>query len=68
MKSHYDPSRPHHHPDGFQNIHTEFAAKGLGKVLRGSEMLCAMGGPCRETQQVIVEKAEKIHLDLGAKR
>lgn len=34
MNPYFDPARPHHHADGFQNVHTEFVAKGLGEVLR----------------------------------
>ncbi|RYX88706.1 MAG: MBL fold metallo-hydrolase [Comamonadaceae bacterium] len=34
MNPYYDASRPHHTPDGFQNVHTPFVAKGLGEVLR----------------------------------
>ena len=30
----YDPSKPHHRRDGFQNVHTEFTPKGLAEVLR----------------------------------
>jgi N-acyl-phosphatidylethanolamine-hydrolysing phospholipase D len=30
----YDPAKPHHRPDGFQNNHAEFQPKGLGEVLR----------------------------------
>lgn len=30
----YDPSKPHHRPDGFQNNYSEAASKGLGEVLR----------------------------------
>lgn len=31
---HYDPSRPHHRPDGFQNSPGGFAPKSLAQVLR----------------------------------
>jgi N-acyl-phosphatidylethanolamine-hydrolysing phospholipase D len=30
----YDPTKPHHRPDGFQNNYTEFATKGLADVMR----------------------------------
>jgi N-acyl-phosphatidylethanolamine-hydrolysing phospholipase D len=30
----YDPSKPHHRPDGFQNNHSDFRAKSLAEVLR----------------------------------
>jgi N-acyl-phosphatidylethanolamine-hydrolysing phospholipase D len=30
----YDPGKPHHRPDGFQNNYVEFAPKTLGDVLR----------------------------------
>jgi N-acyl-phosphatidylethanolamine-hydrolysing phospholipase D len=30
----YDPSKPHHRPDGFQNRHAEFTPKSLADVLR----------------------------------
>ena len=30
----YDPSKPHHRPDGFQNRHVEFVPKSLAEVLR----------------------------------
>ena len=34
VNPYYDPSRPHHRPDGFQNKHVEFVPKGLGTLLR----------------------------------
>ncbi len=34
MNPYYDPSKPHHRPDGFQNRHTEFTPKTLAEVLR----------------------------------
>ncbi|CAN5533849.1 MBL fold metallo-hydrolase [soil metagenome] len=34
MNPYFDPAKPHHHQEGFQNVHTEFVAKGLGEVLR----------------------------------
>ena len=30
----YDPDKPHHRPDGFQNNHTEFAVRSLADVMR----------------------------------
>ena len=30
----YDPSQPHHRPDGFQNRHAAFISKGPGELLR----------------------------------
>ncbi|MBX3624384.1 MAG: MBL fold metallo-hydrolase [Rhizobacter sp.] len=30
----YDPTKPHHRPEGFQNRHTEFTPKTLAEVLR----------------------------------
>jgi len=34
MNKHYDPSKPHHRPEGFQNVHTESVARSLAEVLR----------------------------------
>jgi len=34
MNPYYDPAKPHHRPDGFQNNHTEFSPKTLAEVLR----------------------------------
>ncbi len=34
MNPYYDPSKPHHRPDGFQNSYTEFTPKTLAEVLR----------------------------------
>jgi N-acyl-phosphatidylethanolamine-hydrolysing phospholipase D len=31
---HYDPAKPHHRPDGFQNRYLEFVPKTLAEVLR----------------------------------
>ncbi|HEX5683420.1 MAG TPA: MBL fold metallo-hydrolase [Ideonella sp.] len=30
----YDPTKPHHRPDGFQNNHSDFRPKSLAEVLR----------------------------------
>lgn len=34
MNPYYDPAKPHHRPDGFQNTHNEFTPKTLAEVLR----------------------------------
>ena len=34
MNPYYDPAKPHHRPDGFQNNHNEFTPKSLAEVLR----------------------------------
>jgi N-acyl-phosphatidylethanolamine-hydrolysing phospholipase D len=34
MNPHYDPSKPHHRAEGFQNQHIEFVPKSLADVLR----------------------------------
>jgi N-acyl-phosphatidylethanolamine-hydrolysing phospholipase D len=34
MNPHYDPSKPHHRPEGFQNRHIDFVPKSLADVLR----------------------------------
>jgi len=34
MNPYYDPDKPHHRPNGFQNNYTEFEPKSLGEVLR----------------------------------
>ncbi len=34
MNPDYDPDKPHHRPDGFQNVHTAFTPKSLAEVLR----------------------------------
>ncbi|HEX3139406.1 MAG TPA: MBL fold metallo-hydrolase [Rhizobacter sp.] len=34
MNPYYDPAKPHHRPDGFQNNHAEFTPKSLAEVLR----------------------------------
>jgi len=34
MNPYFDPAKPHHRPDGFQNSHTDFAPKSLAEVLR----------------------------------
>jgi len=34
MNPHYDPAKPHHTPDGFQNTDADFKPRGLGEVLR----------------------------------
>lgn len=34
MNPYFDPAKPHHRPDGFQNNHTEFTPKSLAEVLR----------------------------------
>ncbi|MES2975583.1 MAG: MBL fold metallo-hydrolase [Pseudomonadota bacterium] len=34
MNPYYDPARPHHRPDGFQNVHSAFEPKSLAEVLR----------------------------------
>jgi N-acyl-phosphatidylethanolamine-hydrolysing phospholipase D len=34
MNPYYDPTKPHHRPDGFQNNHAEFTPKSLAEVLR----------------------------------
>jgi N-acyl-phosphatidylethanolamine-hydrolysing phospholipase D len=34
MNPYYDPTKPHHRPDGFQNNHGEFTPKTLAEVLR----------------------------------
>ena len=34
MNPYYDPAKPHHRPDGFQNNHLEFTPKSLAEVLR----------------------------------
>ena len=34
MNPYYDPSKPHHRPDGFQNNYAEFEPKSLAEVLR----------------------------------
>ncbi|MBX3618371.1 MAG: MBL fold metallo-hydrolase [Rhizobacter sp.] len=34
MNRYYDPAKPHHRPEGFQNNHTEFKPKSLAEVLR----------------------------------
>ncbi len=34
MNPYYDPAKPHHRPDGFQNNHAEFTPKSLADVLR----------------------------------
>lgn len=34
MNPNYDPAKPHHRPQGFQNVHTEFTPKSLADVLR----------------------------------
>ena len=34
MNPHYDPSKPHHRPDGFQNQYAEFVPASLADVLR----------------------------------
>lgn len=31
---HYDPAKPHHRPDGFQNLHQPFTRKGMRELLR----------------------------------
>jgi len=31
---HFDPAKPHHRPDGFQNNHADFVPKTLAEVLR----------------------------------
>jgi N-acyl-phosphatidylethanolamine-hydrolysing phospholipase D len=34
VNPYFDPSRPHHTPSGFRNVHTAFDDKGLGELLR----------------------------------
>jgi N-acyl-phosphatidylethanolamine-hydrolysing phospholipase D len=34
VNPYYDPAKPHHRPDGFQNNYVEFKPKGLGDLLR----------------------------------
>jgi len=34
MNPRYDPAKPHHRPEGFQNVHTELTSKSLAEVLR----------------------------------
>jgi N-acyl-phosphatidylethanolamine-hydrolysing phospholipase D len=34
MNRYFDPSKPHHRPEGFQNLHDDFNAKSLADVLR----------------------------------
>ena len=34
MNPHYDPAKPHHRPDGFQNTDADFKPRGLAEVLR----------------------------------
>jgi N-acyl-phosphatidylethanolamine-hydrolysing phospholipase D len=33
VNPHFDPAKPHHRPDGFQNNYTDFQPRGLGEVL-----------------------------------
>lgn len=41
----YDPSRPHHRPEGFQNNHTEFVPKSLAQLLRWRREAAREGRP-----------------------
>jgi N-acyl-phosphatidylethanolamine-hydrolysing phospholipase D len=34
VNPHFNPAKPHHRPDGFQNNYTSFQPRGLGEVLR----------------------------------
>jgi len=47
MNRHYDPSRPHHRPDGFQNNHAEFVPKSLAELLRWRREALLAGRPPR---------------------
>ncbi|MDE2047536.1 MAG: MBL fold metallo-hydrolase [Betaproteobacteria bacterium] len=42
---HYDPAKPHHRPEGFQNRYTAFAPKGLVEVLKWRWQASRMGVP-----------------------
>ena len=34
VNPHHDPAKPHHRPDGFRNLHTDFEPKGLRTLLQ----------------------------------
>jgi N-acyl-phosphatidylethanolamine-hydrolysing phospholipase D len=34
VNPHFDSAKPHHHPEGFRNLHTDFQPKGLLTVLQ----------------------------------
>ncbi|HEX2010744.1 MAG TPA: MBL fold metallo-hydrolase [Roseateles sp.] len=68
MNRHYDPSRPHHRPDGFQNNHTEFQPKSLAQLLRWKREAARAGRPLppREPIPAVAPDLDFLHANARA--